>query len=53
VDEGKEIIEELDDTHINLMGVNDNDYIFLTHEEHELFLLSQTKVDEEEEESKQ
>jgi hypothetical protein len=32
------------------MGVNDNDSIFLTQEEQELFLLSQTEVDEEESE---
>jgi hypothetical protein len=30
------------------MGINDNDSIFLTQEEHDLFLLSQTEVDEEE-----
>jgi hypothetical protein len=30
------------------MGINDSDYIFLTQEEHDLFLLSQTEVDEEE-----
>ena len=50
-DEGEEIIEELDDVHINLMGVHDNDSIFLTQEEQEIFLLSQTKVNEEEEET--
>jgi hypothetical protein len=50
VDEGEETIEELDDVHINLMGINDNDSIFLTQEEHDLFLLSQTEVDEEESE---
>ena len=48
VDEGEETIEGLDDVHINLMGINDNDSIFLTQEEHDLFLLSQTKVHEEE-----
>jgi hypothetical protein len=31
-----------------LMGINDNDSIFLTQEEQDLFLLSQNKVDEEE-----
>jgi hypothetical protein len=41
VDEGEEIIEELEDTHINLMGIHDNEAIFLTQEEQELFLLSQ------------
>ena len=50
VDEGEEKIEGLDDVHINLMGINDNDSIFLTQEEHDLFLLSQTEVDEEESE---
>jgi hypothetical protein len=30
------------------MGVNDNDSIFLTQEERELFLLSQIEVDEKE-----
>jgi hypothetical protein len=30
------------------MGVNDNDSISLTQEEHDLFLLSQTELDEEE-----
>jgi hypothetical protein len=50
VDEGEETIEGLDDVHINLMGINDNDSIFLTQEEHDLFLLSQTEVDEEESE---
>jgi hypothetical protein len=32
------------------MGIDDNDSIFLTQEEHDIFLLSQTKVDEEESE---
>jgi hypothetical protein len=50
VDEGEETIEGLDDVHINLMGINDNDSIFLTQEEQDLFLLSQTEVDEEESE---
>ena len=44
------MIEGLDDVHINLMGINDNDSIFLTQEEHDIFLLSQTEVDEEESE---
>jgi hypothetical protein len=48
--DGEEVIEELDDIHINLMGVNDNDSIFLTQEEKEIFILSQTEVNEEEEE---
>jgi L-rhamnose mutarotase len=52
-DEGEEIIEELDDTHINLMGVHDDESIFLTQEEQELFLLSQTEVNEEAEETEQ
>jgi hypothetical protein len=52
-DEGEEIIKELDDTHINLMGVHDDESIFLTQEEHELFLLSQTEVNEEAEETEQ
>jgi len=43
----------LDDIHINLMGIHDNDSIFLTQEEHELFILSQIKVNEEEEKSEQ
>jgi hypothetical protein len=30
------------------VGINDNDSIFLTQEEHDLFLLSQTEIDEEE-----
>jgi hypothetical protein len=47
------VIEELEDTHINLMGIHDNEAIFLTQEEKELFLLSQTKVSEEAEETKQ
>ena len=33
VDDGEEIIEEFDDTHINLMGVHDDESIFLTREE--------------------
>jgi hypothetical protein len=49
-DEEEETIEGLDDVHINLMGINDNDSIFLTQEEHDLFPLSQTEVDEEESE---
>jgi L-rhamnose mutarotase len=48
VDEGEEIVEDLDDVHINLMGINDNDSIFLTQEEQDLFLLSQTEMDHEE-----
>jgi hypothetical protein len=31
-DEGEETIEGLDDVRINLMGINDNDSIFLTQE---------------------
>jgi hypothetical protein len=41
------VIEELEDTHINLMGIHDKEAIFLTHEEQEIFLLNQTKVSEE------
>jgi hypothetical protein len=47
------VIEELEDTHINLMGIHDNEAIFLTQEEQELFLLNQTKVSEEAEDSEQ
>jgi hypothetical protein len=47
------VIEELEDTHINLMGIHDNEAIFLTQEEQELFLLNQTKVSEEAEDAKQ
>jgi hypothetical protein len=47
VDDGEEVIEELEDTHINLMGIHDNEAIFLTQEEQELFLLNQTKVSRE------
>jgi ribonuclease HI len=43
-DDGEEVLEELEDTHINLMGIHDNEAIFLTQEEQELFLLNQTKV---------
>jgi hypothetical protein len=53
VDEGEEVIEELEDTHINLMGIHDNEAIFLTQEEKELFLLNQTKVSEEVEDAEQ
>jgi L-rhamnose mutarotase len=52
-DEGEEVIEELVDTHINLMGIHDNEVIFLTQEEQELFLLNQTKVSEEVEDAEQ
>jgi L-rhamnose mutarotase len=52
-DEGDEVIEELEDTHINLMGIHDNEVIFLTQEEQELFLLNQTKVSEEAEDAEQ
>jgi hypothetical protein len=44
-DEGEEKIEGLDDVHINLMGINYNDSFFLTQEEHDIFVLSQTEVD--------
>jgi hypothetical protein len=55
VDDGEEVIEEFDDTHINLMGDHDHDHesIFLTQEEHEIFLLSQTEVNEEAEKTEQ
>jgi len=53
VDEGGEVMEELEDTHINLMGIHDNEAIFLTQEEQELFLLNQTKVSEEAEDAEQ
>jgi hypothetical protein len=52
-DEGEEVTEELEDTHINLMGIHDNEAIFLTQEEQELFLLNQTKVSEEAEDAEQ
>jgi hypothetical protein len=52
-DDGGEANEELEDTHINLMGIHDNDAIFLTQEEQELFLLNQTKVSEEAEDAGQ
>jgi hypothetical protein len=47
------VIEELEDTHINLMGIHDNEAIFLTQEEQELFLLNQKKVSEEAEDAEQ
>jgi hypothetical protein len=47
------VIEEIEDTHINLMGIHDNEAIFLTQEEQELFLLNQTKVSEEAEHAEQ
>jgi hypothetical protein len=50
-DDGEEVLEEFDDTHINLMGVHDDESIFLTQEEHEIFLLSQTEVNEEADET--
>jgi hypothetical protein len=49
-DEGEEVIEELDVIHIKLVGVNNNDSIFLAQEEHKIFLFSQIEVDEEESE---
>jgi hypothetical protein len=52
-DDGEEVNEELEDTHINLMGIHDNEAIFLTREEQELFLLNQTKVSEEAEDAGQ
>ena len=51
--EGEEVIEELEDTHINLMGIHDNEAIFLTQEEQELFLLSQIEMSEEAKEIEQ
>jgi hypothetical protein len=47
--DGEEVIEDFDDAHINLMGDHDHDHesIFLTQEEHEIFLLSQIEVNEE------
>jgi hypothetical protein len=47
------VIEELEDTHINLMGIHDNKAIFLTQQEQEIFLLNQTKVSEEAEDVEQ
>jgi hypothetical protein len=44
-------MEELEDTHINLLGIHDNEAIFLTQEEQELFLLNQTKISEEAEDA--
>jgi hypothetical protein len=35
------------------MGIHDDESIFLTQEEHEIFLLSQTEVNEEAEETEQ
>ena len=48
-DEG-EIVEDMNDTQINLMGVNDNDSTLLTQHEQVLFLLSQDEVDPKESE---
>jgi len=48
-DEGN-IIEYLDDSQINLMGINNDETIFLTQEEQELFLLTQIELDSEESE---
>jgi hypothetical protein len=55
VDDGEEVIEEFDDAHINPMGDHDHDHdsIFLTQEEHEIFLLSKTEVNEEAEKIEQ
>jgi hypothetical protein len=52
-DDGEEVLEEFDDTHINLMGIHDDESIFLTQEEHEMFLLSQTEVNEEADKTEQ
>jgi hypothetical protein len=51
--EGEEVIEELKDMHINLMGIHNNEAIFLTQEEQELFLISQIEVSEEAKETEQ
>lgn len=41
-------MEYLDDNHINLLGINDDETIFLTQEEQEIFLIAQTELDFEE-----
>lgn len=48
IDEEGELVEDMNDTQINLMEVNDNDSSFLTQEEQDLFLLSHDEVDPEE-----
>ena len=45
VDDDGEIVEEVEDNEINLMGINDDETICVTQEEQELFQLSQTELD--------
>ena len=40
-DEGN-IVEDLNDNQVNLMGISDDEAVFLTQEEQEVFILAQT-----------
>jgi len=48
IDDEGNIIEYLDDRKINMMGINDDEFVFITQEEQELFLLTQTELDSKE-----
>lgn len=43
-------MEDLDDNQINLLGVNEDETMFLTQKEHEIFLIAQTEMDSQESE---
>ena len=43
--EGSQSHEEEDDTQINLLGINNEDVVFLTQEEHELYMLQQLQLE--------
>ena len=47
-DEDEGVVEELEETQIIIMGINNEDTCFLTEEEQDLFSLTQTKVEFEE-----
>ncbi len=45
IDDEGNVIEDLEGNKINLMGINEDETIFLTQKEQEIFLLAQTKLD--------
>lgn len=45
IDEDGEIAEDMNDSQIHLMGVDDNDSTFITEQEQDLFLISQDEID--------
>ena len=44
-DEDEGVVEEVEEIQVNLMGINNEDIVFLTEEEKDLFCLIQTEIE--------